>query len=88
MCVQLPLRSEVVYGAKGDPVRHVSGHSTFIMHDPGGNRVWSYTYINFSSYLIEEHVLPVGSFSGKLLNNPLWTDAMLRTQLLPKLKTN
>lgn len=41
-----------------------------------------------SSYLIEEHILPVCPFSRKLLNNPLWADAMLCTQLLPKLKSD
>lgn len=39
-------------------------------------------------YLIEEHILPVCAFSCELLNNPLWADAMLCTQLLPKLKTD
>ena len=42
----------------------------------------------FFSYLIEKHILPVGPLSCKLLNDPLWTDAVLCTQLLPKLKTD
>lgn len=41
-----------------------------------------------SAYLIEEYILSVGPFCSKLLNNPLWTDAMLSTQLLPKLKSD
>lgn len=41
-----------------------------------------------TSYLIEENILSVGSFSCKLLNNPLRADAMLCTQLLPELKPN
>lgn len=39
-------------------------------------------------HLVEEHILSVGPFSCELLNDPLRTDAVLSTQLLPKLKTN
>lgn len=40
------------------------------------------------THLIEENILPVGPFGGKLLDDALWTDAMLCTQLLPELKAD
>lgn len=58
----------------------------FVLHDERYNAVKAVSVC--SSYLIEENILPVCPFSSKLLNNPLRTDAMLCTQLLPKLKTN
>lgn len=39
-------------------------------------------------HLIEEHILPVGPFGCKLLDDPLRADPVLSTQLLPKLKTD
>lgn len=44
--------------------------------------------VNRISHLIEEHILPVGPFSCKLLDDPLWADAMFGTQLLPELKAD
>lgn len=49
---------------------------------------WNEADIVCSNYLIEEHILSVGPFCCKLLYNPLRTDTMLCTQLLPKLKAN
>lgn len=40
------------------------------------------------AHLIEEHILPVGPFGRKLLDDPLRADSVLGTQLLPKLKTD
>lgn len=39
-------------------------------------------------HLIEEHILPVSPFRCKLLDDALWADAMLGTQLFPELKTD
>lgn len=41
-----------------------------------------------STDLVEENIFPVNAFSRKILENTLRADAMLGTELLPKLEPN
>lgn len=77
----------VAHKARGGGTKECKDRNAWFVPPWGGGNDTEADRVSMG-HLVEEHILSVGPFSGELLNDPLRTDAVLSTQLLPKLKTN